>query len=130
MIGKTATLTRDTFSTSRCLEYFAAVNLKRRRDMGRSGGPRSLSRNVDNGLDAAETASVSPVLSGLVNSKSITVTDNGLGLPPDTLRSALDYTVKVSDKAKYVSPSRRPAGTGAEDDLRSAVCAPRHRGTH
>ena len=36
--------------------------------------------------------------------------DNGPGLPFDTLKRSLDYLVRVSDKAYYVSPSRGQLG--------------------
>jgi DNA topoisomerase VI subunit B len=38
------------------------------------------------------------------------VRDNGPGLPESTLERSLDYLVRVSDKANYVSPSRGQLG--------------------
>jgi hypothetical protein len=38
------------------------------------------------------------------------VQDNGPGLPASTIERSLDYLVRVSDKAHYVSPSRGQLG--------------------
>jgi hypothetical protein len=40
----------------------------------------------------------------------ITVTDNGPGLPEDTLKGAMDFTVRVSNREAWVSPSRGSQG--------------------
>jgi DNA topoisomerase VI subunit B len=42
----------------------------------------------------------------------IVITDNGPGLPSPTLGSVLDYTVRVSSREAYVSPSRGQQGNG------------------
>ncbi len=46
--------------------------------------------------------------------------DNGPGLPEATLRAALDFTVTVSDKALYASPSRGQQGNA----LKTIIAAP------
>ena len=45
---------------------------------------------VDNGLDDAEEAGIAPVISVTVKSGSIIVTDNGSGIPTDTIKSILN----------------------------------------
>jgi DNA topoisomerase VI subunit B len=42
----------------------------------------------------------------------IVITDNGPGLPSPTLGGVLDYTVRVSSREAYVSPSRGQQGNG------------------
>ena len=41
---------------------------------------------------------------------AIVVSDNGTGVPPKTVRDALDFSVRVSDKAAYRSPTRGAQG--------------------
>ena len=40
----------------------------------------------------------------------ITVSDNGPGLPETTLKGALDFTVRVSNREPYVAPDRGAQG--------------------
>ena len=65
---------------------------------------------IDNGLDARETAGVSPEITVALDGATLTVDDNGPGLPQATIERSLDYLVRVSDKAHYVSPSRGQLG--------------------
>jgi DNA topoisomerase VI subunit B len=51
---------------------------------------------VDNALDAAEEAGVSPRISVSVTDGSIVVTDNGPGIPTKTVKALLDFSVRVS----------------------------------
>jgi DNA topoisomerase VI subunit B len=45
-----------------------------------------------------------------MDGRSLTVADNGPGLPLSTIERSLDYMVRVSDKVHYVSPSRGQLG--------------------
>jgi hypothetical protein len=69
---------------------------------------------ADNALDAAEAKGVLPELTFEVNVAgeilTITVTDNGLGIPPETVASILDFSTKTSDKTAYRSPTRGAQG--------------------
>src|SRR5262249_39687878 len=65
---------------------------------------------IDNGLDACETAGVAPEITVTLDGHRVTVEDNGRGVPLTTIERSLDYTVRVSDKAHYVSPSRGQLG--------------------
>ena len=67
---------------------------------------------IDNGLDAAEAAGVAPQIVVGVEENAVSVEDNGAGLPMEILERSLDYTVRVSDKAHYVSPTRGQQGNG------------------
>jgi DNA topoisomerase VI subunit B len=40
----------------------------------------------------------------------LAVSDNGPGIPPEVVRKVLDYSVRVSDKAAYRSPTRGAQG--------------------
>ncbi len=74
-------------------------------------GPVSVVRElVDNALDACETAGIAPEIVVTVEQDAVSVRDNGPGLPERTLARSLDYLVRVSDKAHYVSPTRGQLG--------------------
>ena len=45
-----------------------------------------------------------------VNDDGIEVTDNGPGLPAQTIRDILDYNFRVSSREAYVSPTRGAQG--------------------
>jgi DNA topoisomerase VI, subunit B len=65
---------------------------------------------IDNALDACETVEIAPEITVSETRGTLSVQDNGPGLPFDTLKRSLDYLVRVSDKAYYVSPSRGQLG--------------------
>lgn len=106
-----ATLIRETFSTSRALEYFSEDELNRQ-----MGAPRDLwalmlvKELIDNALDACEAVGVAPAITVTVGQDALTVADNGPGLPRSVLEGSLDYLVRVSDKTHYVSPTRGQLG--------------------
>ena len=51
---------------------------------------------VDNALDACEEAEVAPVISIAVKPGSIVIEDNGGGIEAGTIKSILDYSIRVS----------------------------------
>ena len=65
---------------------------------------------IDNALDACEMSNGTPEIEVTIADDRITVTDNGPGLPADTLKKSLDYMIRVSDKSYYVSPTRGAMG--------------------
>jgi len=105
------TLHRETFATSRSAEFFELRALQ-----AQTGQPARrfaevlVKELVDNALDAAETAGASPEitieLARAGDLLAITVSDNGPGMPPELLERVLDFSVLVSDKAAYRSPTR------------------------
>lgn len=106
-----ARLDRTTFAISRAAEF-----LERRALQSQTGQPAHRFGDVivkelmDNALDAAESAGVAPrVRIGTEidgGELLITVADNGPGLAPEVLAGVLDFSVLVSDKAAYRSPTR------------------------
>jgi DNA topoisomerase VI subunit B len=105
------TLARTTFETSRALEFFSERELTMQIGFGRQHWPIALTKElIDNALDACETAGVAPEITVGMDGRSLTVADNGPGLPLSTIERSLDYMVRVSDKAHYVSPSRGQLG--------------------
>jgi hypothetical protein len=108
-------LERTTFETSRTGEYFYDHELAKQ-----TGQPRHnfatvvLKELVDNALDACETVGVAPEVGiGVADEPGVirlTVSDNGSGIPPETVGKILDFDVRVSDKAAYRSPTRGAQG--------------------
>jgi len=108
-------LERTTFEASRAAEYFDARQLS-----ALAGVPASefasvvLKELIDNALDACETAGTAPEIRVEARDEdgavSLTVSDNGPGLPPEVVRKVLDYNIRVSDKAAYRSPTRGAQG--------------------
>jgi DNA topoisomerase VI subunit B len=105
------TFARTTFETSRLLEFFSEQELAMQIGFARAQWPIALLKEItDNGLDSAETAGVLPDIAVTLEAGAVSVRDNGPGLPGATLERSLDYLVRVSDKAHYVSPSRGQLG--------------------
>ena len=106
-----AKLERATFETSRELEYFSEKELCAQIGHDTEFWPVAILRElIDNALDAAELAGVLPVIEITTTDDSITVADNGPGIPETTIKRSLDYMVRVSNKAYYVSPTRGQMG--------------------
>src|SRR5262245_58568199 len=65
---------------------------------------------VDNALDACECADLRPQISVTGMADSLAVSDNGRGIPAEVIQRSIDYSVRVSDKMYYVSPTRGQQG--------------------
>lgn len=108
-------LQRTAFESSRAGEYFDARQLS-----ALTGVPQGefasvcLKELIDNALDACETAGVAPEVGVEVEQEDgvlrLSVSDNGFGIPPEVVRKVLDYSIRVSDKAAYRSPTRGAQG--------------------
>ena len=72
---------------------------------------------VDNALDAAEEAEVAPVISIAVTKDRIVIEDNAGGIDGETIASVLDYTIRVSSREAYVSPTRGAQGNALKTIL-------------
>ena len=102
---------RRTFVLSRGLEYFTESELDMQIGGGRDEWPIAILKElVDNALDAAEAAGVSPVVDIEVTDDGFLVRDNGPGIPATTIEKSFDYNVRVSDKLGYVTPTRGRLG--------------------
>ena len=63
---------------------------------------------------------MAPAIKDEVCDGSITVTDNGPGLAPETVDSLLDFSVRVSSREAYASPTRGAQGNA----LKTLVAMP------
>jgi DNA topoisomerase VI subunit B len=108
-----ATLDREPFVTSRLMEYFDERELTMQIGHERADWPLALVKEaIDNALDGAEALGAAPVITVILEPDSVAVQDNGPGLQRHILEGSLDYRVRVSDKAHYVSPTRGHLGNG------------------
>jgi hypothetical protein len=104
-------LSRQVFTTSRLLEFCSQKEL-----VLQTGHPVEqwplvvLKELIDNALDACEEADIAPVIKITVKDGSITVADNGPGIAPETVISLLDFSVRVSSREAYASPTRGAQG--------------------
>lgn len=102
---------RQTFATSRLLEFFSEKELALQIGVAAERWPLALAKElIDNALDACESAGIAPEIDIVVSDDRLIVADNGPGLPEEILTRSLDYSVRVSSNAPYVSPSRGQLG--------------------
>jgi hypothetical protein len=106
-VKPTKRLTRVPFKVSRLMEFCTRRELINQTGHNTFEWPLVvLEELADNALDDAEEAEIAPVISVAVKSGSITVRDNGSGIPADTIKGILDYAVRVLSREAYVSPTR------------------------
>ena len=114
-------LERTTFTTSRLLEFCSEKELVNQTGHNSCEWPLVILKELlDNALDACEEKDIAPVVNVRVDSKGITVADNGPGLPVKTIQDVLDYTVRVSSREAYVAPDRGAQGNA----LKTLVAMP------
>jgi DNA topoisomerase VI subunit B len=82
----------------------------------------------DNALDAAEESEIAPIVSIAVSDRSIIISDNGPGIPAKTIDGILDYTVRVSSREAYASPTRGAQGNAFKTILPMAYVLDEHHG--
>jgi DNA topoisomerase VI subunit B len=75
---------------------------------------------LDNSLDACEDARVPLDIQVRIDSDGIEVKDNGPGIPADVVEDVLDFSVRVSTREAYVSPTRGQQGNA----LKTIVAMP------
>src|SRR6202035_1768887 len=72
---------------------------------------------IDNAIDDAEEAETAPVISIAVDGTKIVIKDEGSGIPAKTIDAVLDYSVRVSSREAYVSPTRGAQGNALKTIL-------------
>jgi hypothetical protein len=115
MSGATAhKLERVAFTVSRLVEFSSIKELTAQTGHPPEDWPMVVLKEVvDNALDACEEAKIAPEITIAVSTHRIiriVITDNGPGLPAETIEKILDYSVRVSSREAYVSPSRGQQG--------------------
>ncbi len=99
-------LQRETFQTSRLLDFCSERELIKQTGQGTDQWPLVVLKELtDNALDAAEEAGTAPVIRIEVNDRHIVITDNGPGIPIETVAGILNFSVRVSSREAYASPT-------------------------
>lgn len=115
-------LERVTFKTSREMDFFSEKELVTQTGHEITDWPLVIVKElIDNALDACEEADVAPVIHVTADACGIGVRDNGPGLPDETLKGALDFTVRASNREAYVAPDRGAQGNA----LKTLIPMPR-----
>jgi hypothetical protein len=111
-------LTRVPFTVSRLMEFCT------RRELVNQTGHEVwewplvvLKELVDNAIDEAEEAGLAPVVNIVVVGNKIVIADNGRGIPAKTIEGILDYSIRVSSREAYASPTRGAQGNALKTIL-------------
>src|SRR5262245_26897697 len=111
-------LDRTIFSTSRELEFFSEKELVAQPGCRKNEWPQMIAKElIDNSIDACESKGIVPTVTIATDDRSILVADDGPGIPEQALKGACNFNVRVSDKSKYVSPSRGQQGNALKTVL-------------
>jgi DNA topoisomerase VI subunit B len=99
-------LARTTFTTPRLMEFCNRKELTLQTGHDPALWPAVIVKElIDNSIDACEEAEIAPVIAIDVTADgNITITDNGPGLPVETLDKILDFAVRVSSREAYCAP--------------------------
>jgi DNA topoisomerase VI subunit B len=106
---------REAFVLNRQLEFFDQSELEKQ-----LGHPRYwwhsvlVAELVDNSLDHCEEFGILPCISVTVKENSISVTDNGRGIPPEVVASMVDFDSRTSSRLNYACPTRGAQGNAAK----------------
>lgn len=104
-------LQRSIFKTSRLMDFFSRKELIAQIGHQPDAWPLVVLKELmDNAIDACEDAGIAPNIVIKVDGGGIEVTDNGPGLPANAVKDILDYSVRVSSREAYVSPTRGAQG--------------------
>jgi hypothetical protein len=118
VVARPGTLSRTTLVTSRLLDFASRKELTAQTGHEPADWPLVILKELaDNSIDACEEADIAPEITVAVEPSGIAVVDNGPGLPVETIKSVLDYTVRVSSREAYVSPTRGAQGNALKTIL-------------
>ena len=102
---------RETFVTSRLLDFFSEKELTAQTGHGKDDWPLVLLKELtDNALDEAEEAGIAPQINVTIHQDWIKIKDNGRGIPSEVVTNILDYAVRVSSREAYIAPDRGAQG--------------------
>jgi hypothetical protein len=122
-------LTRVAFETSRLMEFCTERELVNQTGHStHEWAVVTLKELVDNSLDASEENDSAPVINIEVAGDTITIEDNGPGLPDSTIAGIIDYSIRVSSREVYASPTRGAQGNALKCILAMAFVLDGERG--
>jgi DNA topoisomerase VI subunit B len=108
---------RTAFTTSRLLEFCTIPELIKQVGVGTRYWPAFVVKELgDNALDICEEISVAPEIAIAISTKdgTITVSDNGPGIAPETVARLIDFHTKTSSREAYVGPTRGQQGNALQ----------------
>jgi hypothetical protein len=109
--NSTPRLKRETFRTSRDMDFLSKRELTAQIGHDITEWPLVVLKElIDNALDACEEAGIPPEIAVTADAAGISVADNGPGIPDSTIQAVLDFSVRVSSREAYVSPTRGAQG--------------------
>jgi DNA topoisomerase VI subunit B len=120
MSREPARLERVAFKTSRFLDFVGQRELVAQIGHAVEEWPLVILKElIDNALDSSEEAVAAPSVSITVDTAmgTIVISDNGPGIAAATIPDIVDYTVRVSSREAYVSPSRGAQGNALKTIL-------------
>jgi DNA topoisomerase VI subunit B len=128
-VKPTKKLTRVAFPVSRLMEFCHRRELETQTGHTVDEWPLVVLKELlDNALDACEEAEVAPVISIAVKGDTISIKDNGPGIPAKTIDGVLNYNIRVSSREAYVSPTRGAQGNALKTILPMAYVLDKPRG--
>jgi len=122
-------LTRVAFKVSRLMEFCSERELENQTGHSAWEWPLVVAKElIDNSLDAAEEAEVWPEIAVTVDPGAIIIEDNAGGFDAETVESILDYTIRVSSREAYCSPTRGAQGNALKTILAMGFVLDRREG--
>jgi DNA topoisomerase VI subunit B len=122
-------LLRETFKTTRLLDFCSERELTKQIGHSSDQWPLVILKElVDNATDAAEEDGIAPAILVEVADGTITITDNGPGIPAETVAGVLDFSVRVSSREAYASPTRGAQGNALKTIVAMAFALDGARG--
>jgi DNA topoisomerase VI subunit B len=111
-------LTRVPFTVSRLMEFCTRRELVNQTGHDVREWPLVVLKELtDNAIDEAEEAGIAPEVHIEVSGNKIVITDNGRGIPVKTIEGVLDYSIRVSSREAYASPTRGAQGNALKTIL-------------
>jgi hypothetical protein len=111
LANRTPRLKRETFRTSRDMDFLSERELTAQIGHDRTEwGLVTIKEAIDNALDACEENGIPLEIAVTADAAGIGVADNGPGIPDSTIQAVLDFSVRVSSREAYVSPTRSQQG--------------------
>jgi DNA topoisomerase VI subunit B len=109
------TSSREPFTINRQLEFFTESELAKQLGHHSHWWHAVLvAELIDNSLDHCEEAGILPSILVTVQDDSISVTDNGLGIPASVVASMVDFDSRTSSRLNYACPTRGAQGNAAK----------------
>jgi hypothetical protein len=122
-------LSRVPFTVSRLMEFCTRRELVNQTGHDVFEWPLVILKElIDNALDACEEAETAPVITVAVNDQTITIEDNGPGIPARTIDGVLDYSIRVSSREAYCSPTRGAQGNALKTIMPMGYVLDEYRG--